>query len=137
MVIASAILHGTSIPFVARILGLAAPLPKESRFGMELDPDKTGNSELIELVIPAGSPAAGKQIVNTGLPAGTLIILVARGDDQFSPRGATVIEEGDSLLILTLPEHAGVVRTIFLGPEGTSAEPALDIPEWWFTWGKK
>lgn len=137
MVIASAILHGTSIPFVARVLGLAAPLPKESPFGMELDPDRKGNSELIELVIPAGSPAAGKQIVNTGLPAGTLIILIARGDDQFSPRGATVIEEGDSLLILTSPEHAGRVRTIFLGPEGISKEPALDIPEWWFTWGKR
>ncbi|OPX64884.1 MULTISPECIES: potassium/proton antiporter [unclassified Methanoregula] len=137
MVIASAILHGTSIPFVARVLGLSAPLPKKSRFGMEPDPDWNGNSELIELVIPPASPAAGKQVVHTGLPAGTLIILVARGDDQFSPRGSTVLVEGDSLLILTPPGNADQVRTIFLGPGGKSKEPALDIPEWWFTWGKR
>jgi cell volume regulation protein A len=104
---------------------------------MELDPDKKGNSELIELVIPAGSPASGKQIVGTGLPAGTLIILIAKGDNQFSPRGATVLEEGDSLLILTSPAHADAVRNIFLGLDRISKEPALGIPEWWFTWGKR
>ncbi len=115
MVIASALLHGTSIPFVARVLGVAAPLPRESRFGMELDPDKKGNSDLVELTVPAGSPVIGRQVVAAGLPAGTLIILLARGPEQFVPRGNTVILEGDSLLVLTASGNAATVRQILLG----------------------
>lgn len=137
MVIISSVLHGTSIPFVARTLGLSAPLPSRSRFGMEIDHPGDSRSELIELVIPAGSPAAGEQIINTGLPIGTLIILIAKGDDQFSPRGATVLEAGDSLLILTSPEDAARVRSIFLTNHGVTEEPAFDIPRSWLTWGKK
>jgi cell volume regulation protein A len=121
MVIASALLHGTSIPFVARLLGLAAPLPGRSRFGMELEPQEDSNSELVELVVPPGSPAAGRQIVKLGLPAGTLIILLAKGKEQFSPRGDTVLEEGDTLLILTTSETVGIVRRLILGE--TDAEP--------------
>jgi cell volume regulation protein A len=115
MVIASALLHGTSIPFVARLLGVAAPLPKESRFGMELDPDKKGNSDLVELTIQAGSPVIGRQVVGSGLPAGTLIILLARGSEQFVPRGSTVLLEGDALLVLTSAGNAATVRQILLG----------------------
>ena len=122
MVIASALLHGTSIPFVARLLDLAAPLPGRSRFGMEMEPPEGSKSELIELVVPPGSPASGKQIVNLGLPVGTLIILLAKGKEQFSPRGDTVLEEGDTLLTLTTSDNVSVVRRIILGETGAEPE---------------
>ncbi|PKG33931.1 potassium/proton antiporter [Methanoregula sp.] len=139
-VIASALLHGTSIPFVAKHLGLSAPLPSRSRFGLELDSPENSRSELFELVVPHGSPASGKQIVNIGLPAGTLIILIAKGSEQFSPRGATVIEDKDTLLILTTPEAAPAVRRIITGEmEAVPEEPEPPEGGWpWgsgFTWG--
>ncbi len=115
MVIASALLHGTSIPSVARLLEIAAPLPGRSRFGIEMEPREGSKSELIELVVPQGSLAAGRPIVSLGLPAGTLIILLAKGSEQFSPRGDTIIEEGDTLLILTSSDTAGPVRGIIMG----------------------
>ena len=134
MVIASALLHGTSIPFVAKHLGLAAPLPTRSRFGMELDSPEDSRNELFELVVPHGSPAAGKQIVNLGLPTGTLIILIAKGSEQFSPRGATVIEDGDTLLILTTPDAAPSVRCIITGEKETVPEET-EPPEGGWPWG--
>jgi Trk K+ transport system NAD-binding subunit len=82
---------------------------------MELEPREGVKSELIELVVPPGSPAAGRPIVSLSLPAGTLIILLAKGTEQFSPRGDTVIEEGDTLLILTSSDTAGLVREIIMG----------------------
>jgi cell volume regulation protein A len=88
---------------------------------MELEQREESKSELVELVIPSGSPASGKQIVNLGLPVGTLIILLAKGKEQFSPRGDTVLEEGDALLTLTTSDNFSVVRRIILGE--TSAEP--------------
>ncbi|MDP3396934.1 MAG: potassium/proton antiporter [Methanoregula sp.] len=114
IVITSALLHGTSIPFIARIAGLAAPLKGRSRFHMEFDPDDESGSELLELVIPHQSPAIKRQIVNLGLPAGTLIILIGKGQDQFVPRGSTVLEENDSLLILTTTDKADHIRQMIL-----------------------
>jgi cell volume regulation protein A len=114
IVITSALLHGTSIPFVARVAGLAAPLTGRSRFHMEFDPDDDSDSELLELVIPHKSPVISRQIVNLGLPAGTLIILVGKGKDQFVPRGSTVLEENDSLLILTTSDKADQIRQLIL-----------------------
>ena len=133
-------LHGTSIPFVAKHLGLAAPLPTRSRFGMELDSQEESQNELFEQVVPHDSPASGRQIVNLGLPAGTLIILIAKGSEQFSPRGDTVIEEGDTLLILTTPDATPAVRRIITGEtEMTPEEPEPPEGGWpWgsgFTWG--
>jgi len=138
IVITSALLHGTSIPLVARMLDLSAPAPSRSRFGMELDlpEDSQSQSELIELVIPTGSPVINKQIVNIGLPQGTLIILIAKGKEQFSPRGATVLEERDTLLVLTSSENADLIRQLILGPDAIPEEPTLPIPEWWFKPGK-
>jgi cell volume regulation protein A len=114
IVITSALLHGTSIPFIARKAGLAAPLIGRSRFHMEFDPDDDSTSELLELVIPHRSPVINRQIVNLGLPAGTLIILVGKGRDQFVPRGSTVLKENDSLLILTTSDKADQIRQLIL-----------------------
>ena len=128
MVIASALLQGTSIPFVARLLDLSTPLPGRSRFGMELEHREESESELVELVIPPGSPASGKQIVNLGLPFGTLIILIAKGKEQFSPRGDTVLEEGDTLLTLTTSDNVSAVRRIILN-ETSSEQGNSDLHE--------
>lgn len=50
---------------------------------MEIDSQGGTQNELMELVVPPDSPVIGNQIVNIGLPEGTLIILIAKGDDQF------------------------------------------------------
>jgi cell volume regulation protein A len=137
MVIASSLLHGTSIPFVARALGLSAPLPPKSRFNMEIEPREDDETELIEMTIRADSPAIDKQVVSLGLPDGTLIILIAKGKDQFSPCGSTVLEEGDVLLVLTSSGQENEIREMILGPSAITEEPTLDIPEGWFNPGRK
>lgn len=132
IVITSAILHGTSIPFIARMLDLAAPAPSRSRFGMEMDQKEDQTNELIEMEIPHGSPVINKQIVNIGLPSGTLIVLIAKGKDQISPTGSTVIECKDTLLVLTATDKKNEVRQLILGDNAIVREPELDIPDWWF-----
>jgi Trk K+ transport system NAD-binding subunit len=101
---------------------------------MELDSPQDSRNELFELVVPQGSPAAGKQIVNLDLPAGTLIILIGKGSEQFSPRGATVLEDGDTLLILTTPDSAQTVRRIILGEKAMPPE-GPEPPEGGWPWG--
>ncbi|MCM2466860.1 potassium/proton antiporter [Methanoculleus oceani] len=118
IVLVSALVHGTSIPSVARWLGLAAPLEETRRLSREFEVDPDTPSELLELVIPPDAPAVGKQVVDLGLPKGALIILMQKGDERFVPGGSTIIEAGDTLLLLTTDDLAEMVRVRLISGEG-------------------
>jgi Trk K+ transport system NAD-binding subunit len=55
---------------------------------------------LQELTVPRGSPITGQPLVELGLPAGTMIVLVEHGEAFAVPTGSTVLHEEDRLLIL-------------------------------------
>lgn len=98
IVLTSALFQGTTLAPVARWLGLQAPEPSSRPF----DPQALGPvaGRLREVTIPPGSPAAGRPIVDVGVPRQALILLVFRGPEFVLPRGATVLEAGDRLLVL-------------------------------------
>jgi cell volume regulation protein A len=70
------------------------------------------NTDLVDLVLPAGSAAAGMSIVELGLPRDTLIVLVGRNEKYLVPTGATVLEEGDTLLALAGGEQLSALRAV-------------------------
>lgn len=78
-------------------------------------------SELKELLIPCNSNLAGKAIVELGLPDDFLIILIARGNDFVSPSGRTVLQGGDTLLVLSDKKSFDEVITKFNLPESKAA----------------
>ncbi|HOI58482.1 MAG: potassium/proton antiporter [Methanoculleus sp.] len=132
IVIISALVHGTSIPSVARWLGLAAPLEETSKLSREFEVDPDTQSELLEVVIPCDATAVGKQVVDLGLPRGALIILLQKGEERFVPGGSTVIEAGDTLLLLTTDDLADTVRARLLSPKEKKETPqstALTVQE--------
>jgi trk system potassium uptake protein TrkA len=59
--------------------------------------------EIIEVEVPAGAPAAGRMVSEVTLPEGSLIISVLRGGTGFVPKGDTVIEAGDEVLLVLDP----------------------------------
>ncbi len=62
------------------------------------------DAEAIELAVGPKSPAIGKSL-NELDPSESLIIGgIQRGDRAFVPRGSTVIEEGDHLIVIARPE---------------------------------
>jgi cell volume regulation protein A len=65
---------------------------------MELN--DTMQSEFVEMILPGSSPAVGKAIVKLQLPRPALIVLLVREGKYIQPNGATVLEEGDKLLLL-------------------------------------
>jgi len=104
VVMVSALLQGTTIPIVARWLGVEAPFETARELPLQFVPVKGFRSELQELVVPSGMPAVGRPVVSLGLPPGFQIILVGRGDEYIVSNGRTVIREGDRLLVLTETE---------------------------------
>jgi trk system potassium uptake protein TrkA len=59
--------------------------------------------EIIELEVVQGSPAAGRPVASIDLPEGALIISLLRGGRGFVPKGDTVIEAGDEVLVVLDP----------------------------------
>jgi trk system potassium uptake protein TrkA len=56
--------------------------------------------EIIEIEVAEGSPAAGTQVKDLGLPDGSLAIAILRHGTGFVPLSDSVIEAGDEVLIV-------------------------------------
>ena len=73
---------------------------RANRYPLEFIPQVGAASSLAEIVVPPGSHARGKSIMELGLPKDALVVVVSRDGGNFVPSGATVIEEGDKLVVL-------------------------------------
>jgi trk system potassium uptake protein TrkA len=59
--------------------------------------------EIIEMEVADDAPAAGQKVVDIDLPEGSLIISVLREGGGIVPKGDTVIEPGDEVLLVLDP----------------------------------
>ncbi|MBN1396437.1 MAG: potassium/proton antiporter [Bacteroidetes bacterium] len=113
IVLTSALFQGWSIPAVARLLHVDAPYEIKRQYPIESVPVKGVDTELIDLIIPYNSAIADKPIVELDMPEDSLIVLISRGDNFIVPSGGTVLQEGDSVLVLVNKNNLPIVRKIF------------------------
>ncbi len=123
VVLTSVLVQGPTIPLVARWLRVDAPLDPKRVLPLEFDPAEGMRSDLVEIVIPPGSPVDGKRIVAMGLPPDALVVLIGRSDEYIVPRGGSVVLAGDRLLTLADPEAVHAIRRLVEG----QSEPAPGI----------
>lgn len=119
-VLLSVLVQGTSIPAVARLLGVAADLPAEAPPPLEaVDSGVTGGgAQLHELVVDAGAPGAGRSLVELHLPTGTLVVLVQRDGEYVVPEGSTRLTPGDTVMVLAEDDQLEQVSRKLLALEG-------------------
>lgn len=115
VVLASVLVQGTTIGAVARLLGVdvgAAPPPPAP---LETVGTIGGGTDLHEVVVAPGAPAAGRRLVDLRLPSGALVVLVSRGGDFLVPTGATDLRPGDTALVLADPPALARVHQVLGG----------------------
>lgn len=97
-------LQGTLLPFISRKMNMI----DNSQDVMKTFNDYTEESPLqfITLTLETGHKWAGEQIQDITLPPQTRIILIGRISGQVIPKGSTVLEEGDKL-IMSAVEYKG------------------------------
>lgn len=110
VVLASVMVQGPSIPLVAKLLKLDAPLVRGRHYPIVFDPTPGTKNDLVEIALPLGAAAEGKRIVDLKLPEGTLIVLVSRGEEFLVPRGTLSLLPGDRLLVLADQGQMAAVR---------------------------
>ena len=104
IVLSSVLVQGRSLMFVANVLGLNKRVTPRTRSPLEFERTESMQSDMSEIEIPPLSPAVGKRIAELSLPPDTLIMLIRRDERFLVPKGNTVIEPADCLLILAEPD---------------------------------
>ena len=73
-----------------------------------------GEAEVLEIVISPESAAVGKRINQLHMPEQSIIGAVLRVDGEMVvPGGSTEILEGDTVIVVTLPDCIGTIEKIF------------------------
>ncbi len=73
--------------------------------------------EIIEMEVAEDAPAAGRKVIDIDLPEGSLIISVLREGGGIVPKGDTVIEAGDEVLLVLDPGVEADITAQF-SPDG-------------------
>lgn len=115
IVLTSVLLQGPLISRIARWLRVQEASPQAAQ-SLVFVPAVSVNSRIAEMEIPIGSPLSGRSIMDLGLPAGALVVLIQRSRESLVPSGATVLRAGDELLVLADPETLEEVRALLHAP---------------------
>ena len=102
----SILIQGTTLPQAARLLHVSLPQKLRRRSPLDIALSEDFKSEFIEISIAKDSPAMGKKIMDLAFPKKSLIVLIKRNGKYITPNGSTVIEYGDTLLILAEDQEA-------------------------------
>ncbi len=98
----SLIIQGTSLSILANWLGLAKESPKIKKMqNFDVDFSNDIKSITTEIEITEAILSKGNKLMDLALPMGTLAVLVKRDENYFIPKGNTILEPNDKLLIIT------------------------------------
>ena len=110
----SVVVQGSTMPFLARRLGvpmrLVVPTPWDVSLRFRDEPRSVRRYN-----VSGSSRALGKPISELPLGDRSWISMVIRGGEPAQPRGSTVLQPGDELLVLSEPEDEHELVRLFEG----------------------
>ncbi len=68
------------------------------------------------MTLAEDSPSAGMAIADIGFPREATVVAVVRDDRLVVPRGDTVLQVGDEVLLLVTADAEASVQALFVGP---------------------
>ena len=74
-----------------------------------------GEAQLVEVTLATGSPAAGASLATLGTPRDATIVAVLRDRHLVVPRGDTVLQVDDEVIVLVASGAEDAVRALLVG----------------------
>lgn len=100
MVVVYTLLTAPSLPWIARLLGVARPSDPRA-LELEAAPLERLAADLLQITITPGSRIHGVEVGELRLPRGASVSLVVRDGDAMVPERRTVLRSGDDVLVVT------------------------------------
>lgn len=125
VVLISATIQGSTLPWVARTLGLTEPPPATPAATLEITALGDVDADIVEYRLGTSSRASDRRLSQMALPDGTVVAMITRGNQVIPPRGSTLLHAGDHLFIVMKPD---VREFVDLVCSGVSAAGHQELP---------
>ena len=110
--IISLLVQGTSLPAIAKWLGLTEKPPKIGKIeSFDVDFSDDIKSIVTEIEINSTTLSKGNKVMELEIPEETLVVMINRDNNYFIPKGNTILMEKDKLLIITV-DHNSLRKTL-------------------------
>ncbi len=96
----SVLLQGSTIPIVAKWLHMSLPAGQKTRSPVDYLRTEGGHTFLREITIDENNETVGKQVQELNFPEKGIIAMISRNNQFITPKGTTVIEPHDMLIVL-------------------------------------
>lgn len=118
IVVANALLQGTTVPWLARRLELESADPPVPPALLEIEGPETFDSEIRSFHVEDDLPVCGQSLAEIPFPPTSSAMLVIRGRQLLAPRGDTVLQPGDHIYLLVDQGDAAFIHLLFGRSEG-------------------
>lgn len=113
VVLISATIQGSSLPWVARKLKLIEPAPTMPAATLEITTLGDVDAEIVEYTLNDNSRAHNRRLSRMALPEGVVVAMITRDDNVIPPRGSTVLQANDHLFVVLKHNYKQLVEQVF------------------------
>src|SRR5690554_4639240 len=113
VVLISATVQGSTLPWVARKLGLTEEPEAQPAATLEITAISEVDAEIVEYTLGDNPRADSRLLSRMALPDGTVVAMITRGNEVIAPRGSTRLYSGDHLFVVLKPAVRGFVDCVF------------------------
>ena len=117
IVVVGAIVPGTTVPWMARLLRVESGAPPPPATMIEVDARAPRGDELRAYFVSDQLAVAGATLAEIPFPEGAAVSMLERGGALIAPSGSTRIEPGDYVYVIAPVEHRPHVELLFGRPE--------------------
>jgi potassium/hydrogen antiporter len=114
VVLVNIVVLGFTVKRGARRLDLQSARPPPPQGLIEISPSRPLDADIEVFYVDPASAVAGSTLAELPpFPAGSAVLMVLREDDLLPARGATALQPGDHVYVLTRPEDRGFIHLLF------------------------
>lgn len=125
VVLISATVQGSTLPWVAHKLGLTELPPVTPAATLEITALGDVDADIVEFTLSEGSRVVGRRLSQLALPNGTVVAMITRDNSVIAPRGSTMLHSGDHLFIVVKPDARALVDIVFSSAEAAARRALL------------
>jgi len=113
VVVVSTLLPGATVGWITRWMRMEAHEPPIPPASVEISTMQDIGGEVLSFYLRDASAVVGVRIADIPFPPQTAVLLIARGDRLFAPRGTTELQSGDHVFVFCTPEDRPLIQLLF------------------------
>ncbi len=129
VVLISATVQGSTLPWVAKKLKLTLPPPATPAATLEITAVGDVGADIVEYTLGVTSRAVGRRLSQAALPDSAVVAMITRNGKVIAPRGSTLLFADDHLFILIKPGTRSFVDCVFSATIDDNERPELPKTE--------